>query len=198
MIFGYTNMKQFLALPYYEEVWKDIKDYEGLYQVSNFGRVRSVDRYVNYKNIKNKKRLMKGQIINLNKDNRGYFVVTLSKNNERKNYSVHRLVAEAFIPNPDNLPTVDHINRIRTDNRVDNLRWADYKLQQDNADRKKQAKALSKPVQQYTKDMVLVAEYPSANEAERQTGIHHSNIINCCSNKYGFKSAGGYIWKYKN
>lgn len=178
------------------EIWKDIKDYEGLYQVSNFGRVRSVDHYVNYKNIK--KRLIIGKILKLNKDNRGYYVVTLSKNNIRKNYSVHRLVAEAFILNPDNLPTVDHIDRNRLNNNVENLRWADYKLQQDNCDRETQAKALSKPVMQYTLDMIFIKEYPSAAEASRQTGINHTNIIGCCNGKYGYKSAGGYIWKYKN
>jgi hypothetical protein len=176
------------------EIWRDIKDYEGLYQVSNLGRVRSVDHYVNYKNIK--KRLILGKILNLNKDNRGYYVVTLSKDNVRKNYSVHRLVAEAFIPNPDNLPTVDHIDRNRLNNNVENLRWADYKLQQYNCDREAQAKALSKPVLQYTLDMVFVAEYPSAAEAARQTGISHTNIIGCCNSKYGYKSAGNYKWVY--
>lgn len=178
------------------EWWKYIKGYEGLYMVSNLGRVRSVDHYVNYKNIK--KRLILGKILNLNKDNRGYYVVTLSKDSVRKNYSVHRLVAEAFIPNPDNLPTVDHINRDRTDNCIENLRWADYKLQQENCDRETQAKKLSKPVLQYTLDMVFIKEYASVSEASRQTGISHAHITECCNGKYGLKTAGGYIWKYKD
>lgn len=175
------------------EIWRDIKDYEGLYQVSNLGRVRSLDR-----NGKGKGNGSKGKIIKpcLDKST-GYYRVTLHKNGINKTYSVHRLVAEAFIPNPDNLPTVDHINRIKTDNMVDNLRWASYKLQsinRDDTNRESQKESCSKPVSQYTLGGVFIKEYPSIIEAGRNTGINYSSICQCCLGKR--KSAGGYIWKY--
>lgn len=113
---------------------------------------------------------------------------------------IHRLVAEAFKPNIHNYPTVDHINRDRTDNRLENLRWAPWELQAKNSDRsnrESQIKATSKPVQQYTLDGQFVAEYPSILEAQRQTGVCNVAIIQCCKNQKYRHTAGGYIWKYK-
>lgn len=153
------------------EIWRDIKDYEGLYQVSNLGRVR---------NTKTGK-VLKPFIAS------GYFYVKLYKKGVSHIVVLHRLVAQAFIPNPDNLPEVDHINRDRTDNRVENLRWADRKLQFVNS-------VVLKPVLQYTKDGQLIAEYPSIAEAEKQTEINHRCICCCCKGYY--KSAGGYVWRY--
>lgn len=183
-------MKYMLALPY--EIWRDIKGYEGLYQVSNYGRVKSLDHYIKSKG---GKRLVKGKILKPDLD-KGYLRVTLSKDGVIKHIMVHRLVAEAFIPNPHNYPTVDHINRIKTDNRKENLRWAPWELQAENKDKEKIIKSLSKPVEQYTLDGVFVAVYPSMQEAFRQTGIPESSISSCCRGLYGFKTAGGYIWKY--
>lgn len=182
-----------------KEIWRDIKDYEGLYQVSNLGRVRSVDRYRKQKG--NSVAFIKGKILKQEfKKNSEYLRVVLVKNSVYKHFSVHRLVAEAFIPNPHNYPTVDHINRIKTDNRAENLRWAPYELQAKNRiiPSQKNRKDQSKPVLQYTLDMVFVKEYPSIGEASRQTGINKANISACCKGKYGCKSAGGYIWRYKD
>lgn len=175
------------------EWWKYIKGYEGLYMVSTKGRVKSVERCIVYKD--GRKKVIKEKILKLMLCNNGYYKVGLSKNGIVKEYSVHRLVAEAFKPNPDNLPTVDHINRIRTDNRLENLRWAPYELQQKNRNEiiRINRKDLSKSVLQYTLDMVFVKEYPSVMEAERQTGIRH--ISECCRGER--RTAGGYIWKYK-
>lgn len=98
------------------ELWKPIKGYEGLYEVSNMGNVKSLPKMRGY--IKSKEKIMKPF-----KNNNGYLLVSLSKNNKQKHFQVHRLVASAFILNKDNKSQVDHINRIRDDNRVENLRW---------------------------------------------------------------------------
>ena len=105
-----------------EEIWKPIKDYEGLYEVSNLGRVKSL----NYRGTR-KERILK----NTERSN-GYLAIGLIKNGKTKMFRVHRLVAEAFIPNPENKPCVDHINTIRDDNRVENLRWVTYKENNNN------------------------------------------------------------------
>ena len=96
-----------------EEVWKSIRDYEGLYEVSNLGRIKSL----NYRKT-GKEKILK----NIECEN-GYLIINLAKFGKYKTFKVHRLVAEAFIPNPENKPCVDHINTIREDNRVENLRW---------------------------------------------------------------------------
>ena len=102
------------------EIWKDIKGYEGFYQISNMGRVRSVDRIRNSKHHGLSK--IKGRmLIPLIQD--GYYLATLCKNGEMKHFRIHRLVAEAFIPNPDNLPFINHIDENKSNNKVDNLEW---------------------------------------------------------------------------
>ena len=103
------------------EIWKDIKDYEGIYQVSNLGNIKSL----------NNNKTKKEKILKLVKCN-GYLRVNLYKNNSHKNYAVHRLVAEAFIPNPNNKPFIDHINTIKDDNRAENLRWVTHKENMNN------------------------------------------------------------------
>lgn len=103
------------------EVWKPVKGYEGFYEVSNFGNVRSLDRYVEQKQHSGTmfKRLYKGKLLKPRKTNSGYFLVTLKS----KQVLVHRLVATAFIPNPDNKPCVNHIDSCRTNNHANNLEW---------------------------------------------------------------------------
>lgn len=104
-----------------EEIWRPIVGYEGLYEVSSYGRVRSLDRY------DSKNCFWKGRILKLNDNGRGYLRAHLCLNNKIKNFLVHRLVAQAFIPNPDNLPEVNHINEDKTNNRVDNLEFCNHK-----------------------------------------------------------------------
>ena len=98
--------------------WRDIENYEGLYQVSNFGQIRSIDRLVKQRL---GVRLAKGQILKPAQNPKGYFAVSLCKENKAHTFTVHRLVANAFIPNPYNLATVNHKNIIKTDNRLCNL-----------------------------------------------------------------------------
>lgn len=104
-----------------EEIWKDIIGYEGLYQVSSLGRVRSLDRY------DSRNCFWEGRILKLYTRKGGYLFVQLHLNGKGKNYLVHRLVAIAFIPNPDNLPEVNHLDEDKTNNRVENLEFCDRK-----------------------------------------------------------------------
>lgn len=175
------------------ETWKDIPGYENLYQISSTGRVKSL----NYRGTGKEKLLKPG----LDKD--GYYYVSLCKNGERKNFKVHRLVALTFIPNPDNKECVDHINGIRNDNRVENLRWCTVK-ENSNFPLAKKNKSqslinnpkLSKAVLQIDKVTgEVINEFPSTKEAARQLEIYQGSIFQCCNGKY--KTAYGYYWRYK-
>ena len=106
------------------EIWKDVVGYEGYYQVSNLGRIRSCEREAICKN--KSLRTVKSKILKQHLDNYGYCIISLSLNNKKHTKTIHRLVAEAFIPNLENKPTVNHINETKTDNRVLNLEWATH------------------------------------------------------------------------
>lgn len=108
-----------------EEVWKDIKGYEGYYQVSSLGRIRSVDREIVDKN--GVKKLIHGKIMQHVFNSDGYPSITLCCNGADKRLKIHRLVALAFLPNPGNLPEVSHLDETRTNNRIDNLAWSSHK-----------------------------------------------------------------------
>lgn len=168
----------------YMEIWKDIEGYEGLYQVSNKGRVM---------NVRN------GKLKALYYGTGGYKRVMLWKNNESKNYSVHRLVAKAFIPNPDNLPQVNHKDECNTNNVVENLEWCtvDYNLSygtrvQRIIDKQKNGKR-SKKVYQYTISNELVCVYPSLAECGRN-GYDIADVSKVCHGVY--KQYNGYRWSH--
>ena len=163
------------------EIWKDYKDYEGLYQVSNLSRVKSIKF--------GKERILKQNIRG------GYYYVCLSKNGIVKKYQVHRLVAEAFIDNPDNLPQVNHKDEDKTNNNVDNLEWCDAKYNTNYGTCiMRRSKKRSKPVLQYTLNGEFVREWPSTREAARN-GFNQGNIWMCCQGK--LKKYKDFIWKYK-
>lgn len=181
------------------EIWKDIQGYDGIYQISNYGKVKICEHIIYTKDnvlIKVKERIMKTFIT------RGYEQVILQKNGKSKHYQVHRLIAQSFIPNPENKPQVNHINGIKTDNRLENLEWCTQRENQIHAYKTGLQKSLkgienimSKPVIRIDFLGNVLEEYGSTMEAERKTGIYHSNISKCC--KGILKKAGGYYWKFK-
>ena len=108
-----------------EEIWRPIEGYEGLYEVSNTGQIRSLDMYLKCKG--KSYRLQKGKVLSPSKNTDGYLQVGLCCNGKYKKCLVHRLVAQVFLPNPDNLPEVNHLDEDKTNNRVENLEWCDRK-----------------------------------------------------------------------
>lgn len=165
-----------------KEYWKPVVGYEGLYEVSNWGRVKSL-------------KFGKERILKLFKDTSGYLCVKLCKNTNKCQFKVHRLVAEAFLPNPDNLPCVNHKDECKTNNNVNNLEWCNSKYNINFGTRnEKVSKKLSKPVLQYTLDGQFVREWPSTMECGRN-GYNQGNVAACCNGK--LKTYNGFIWKYK-
>ena len=168
------------------ENWKAIAGYEGLYEVSDMGRVKSL----NYNHTGKEK------ILKLKKSHCGYLNVNICKDGHAKSVRIHRLVATAFISNPHNLETINHKDEDKTNNTVDNLEWMSQKDNNNyGTHNKRVSEALSNQVQMFDKYTdELLATSPSLMEDERVTGIDDGNISKCCLGK--IKSAGGYIWKY--
>lgn len=170
-----------------KEIWKDIKGYEGYYEVSNLGRVKRIG----------KTNCLKSAI---RKD--GYEQVALCVNNILKSYAIHRLVAIAFIPNPNNLPQVNHKDENKLNNCVENLEWCtqEYNIKYGTARKRANIKNtnrkdISKVVYQYSLEGELINIYPSTQEL-RRLGFNQGNIASCCRGER--KSHKGYIWKYEN
>ena len=180
-----------------QEEWKDIKGYEGLYQISNNGNVKSLGRWIDRK-CKGKK-WQEEKILKSLVDKDGYLFVRLCKNGKVKNFKVHCLVAEAFISNQNNYPCVNHKNEIKDDNRVNNLELCDHKYNNNYGTRNKRvAGKLAKKVLQIDKNTnEIISEFQSIMEVQRQLGISLSNISECCNNKPHHNTAYGFKWKYK-
>lgn len=177
-----------------QEIWKDIEEYEGIYQVSSIGRVKSLPRI--RKNAKGYY-LTKEKILSQNKTRNGYYLVYLCKNNMKKAFSVHRLVAIAFIPNPHCLEEINHKDENKTNNFVDNLEWCDHKYNSSYGNRAKKIRETlinknhcGKEVLQYTIFGEFVCKFNSYAEAERVTGA--KNIHACANGKV--RHSGGYVW----
>ena len=175
-----------------QEIWKDIKNYEGLYQVSNMGRV------------KNKKNCTINPELNKN----GYKYIPLYKENKRRRELLHRIVATAFIENPNSLPQVNHIDGNKQNNNVDNLEWCTCSYNLKEAYRLKlrePARAMlgkkgikcpnSKKINQYDLEGNFIKLWYSTMDIERELKIRHNSISKCCKHKK-YKTAGGYKWEY--
>ena len=167
------------------EIWKDIAGYEQLYQVSNIGRVKSLERKVKWKN---GYRIVSEKIIKQIKDKDGYLKVNLNKGGIKKNIRVHRLVCYAFIPNQENFTEVNHKDECKTNNNVENLEWCTREYNNSYGTRK----------QRFCKKVICIETgkiYTSTREIKRQFGFNNSSISQCCNGKR-YKTVGGFHWKY--
>ena len=199
-----------------KEVWKDVKGYEGLYKVSNLGRVKALERKITYSNgaehIYPEK--IKNQV-----NSCGYLAVSLCKDGKPKQIKVHRLVAEAFLPNDNNLPQVNHKDEDKHNNNVENLEWCSAKYncgygsrikritestdyskmvahQNYKENGKKSSEKMSYPVEQYSLDGKLVRRWKSAREVQKELGWDRSYIAKCCRGVA--ETSHGFKWKYAN
>ena len=189
------------------EEWRDVVGYEGLYQVSNLGRVKSICATNNYRKL----RILKPQI-----NGRKYLQVYLfDKNSKRKIKLVHQLVAQCFVNNPNGYKCIDHINTIKTDNMAINLRWCDYKMNMNNPITKNKVDEIrksichqdwyiekqrynqkhSKPVLQYSLNGEFIKEWRTISEAAREHNTSIQAISRCCNGMV--KTSNSYIWKFK-
>lgn len=197
-----------------DEIWRDISNFEGRYQVSNSGKVKSLERKVNGK--LNSKVTVKERYMKLQKNHKGYLAVILHKNRKAYHKMVHRLVADAFIPNPDKKLQVNHINCNKKDNRVENLEWCTQEENMNHAKAHGLIKSDSilqkecrmrniKNAQEAEKRIVakidpetnlLLNVYESITDAARKLNLRSgdSKIVTVCKGKR--KTTGGYKWRY--
>lgn len=209
-----------------KEIWKNIPNYEGLYQVSNLGNIRSLDKFSFTNNRFNKmKRKVKGRILKpyLN-EKTGYLQIVLSNNKKQKTWLVHRLVAQTFISNLENKPQVNHIDGDKNNNNINNLEWctcsenikhafinnlshSNFKVQcgsnhhffgkhHSTEAKQKMKESHYKKVAQYDKNNNLIKIWDGIKQVQEKLNINNGNISECCKQKR--KTAGGYIWRYVN
>lgn len=178
--------------------WKEIKGYEGYYKVSDTGIVFSMERIV--PDSAHGTRIVRERILkqaesksNKRVGQQGYYVVNLRKYGNADVRFVHRLVAEAFIPNPENLPTINHIDGDKHNNSVDNLEWVSSSENNIHAIEQKLRRPRGSAVAQLTLNGELIKTYRSICEASRETGIGRCLISHCVNNRVN--SAGNYLWK---
>ena len=189
-----------------EEIWKDIEGYEGIYQVSNFGRVRSLDRYYTKPHPRNgvpTQYRKKGQIIKTFAGRNGYIGTVLKFEHKQKNFMVHRLVAKAFVPGYFDGADVNHKDCNRQNNRADNLEWMTRRdnLKYSNGNTASAMEQIHrsqrKPIIQMTKDGEYIREWPSIHSAHLALGLDSKSLAGACHQRYGLKTCGGFRWKFK-
>lgn len=178
-----------------DEIWKDIKGFEGLYQVSNLGRVKGLNR------VSLDKRHLPDRILTGSVYSTGYVVVKLRVNGIAKRFSMHRLVAEHFIPNPKNLPIINHKDENKLNNRWDNLEWCtqQYNATYGNAKTKALStfkKNHSRTVYQFTLSGEFICQYDSISSAAESTNTCRSEVCSCCNMEKNVISANGFMWRY--
>lgn len=184
------------------EIWRDINGYIGFYQVSSFGNVRSLDRYITKTNVHGCEYsiLIKSKILKQKKAKNGYLSVMLyDKNHNRKTILVHRLVASAFISNDMDCPQINHIDGDKTNNNVENLEWCTASYNSKHAFQNGLASSnsyvLNKKVFQIDKHTnQIINIFDSISDAARKCNLHNQLISFVCSHKR--KTSGGFIWEY--
>jgi hypothetical protein len=180
-----------------KEVWKDIAGYEGLYQVSNLGRVKSLDRFVPHST--QGKHFCRGHLMVLHQNNAGYLTVNLCKGNRYKSHDIHRLVAIAFIP-VTNIGSmeVNHKDENKQNNSVNNLEWVTRTYNNCYGTKiERSSSKIKKPVIQYDMNGVPLEVWESATDAEKSLSGKFTGAISHCLNGKT-KTAYGYTWKYKD
>lgn len=182
-----------------EEIWKDIEGYEGLYQISNLGRVKSLERWVTAnwgKTKKLSKQLIKEKIRKISYNSNGYALVVLAKQGKNKTYLLHRLVASAFVDNPNNLTIVNHKDENPSNNRYDNLEWCDYTYNNTYRDihLKRNVDNVARKIIQYDLDMNEIKRWNIASDAAKYYDIALSNILKCCKGER--THCAGFKWRY--
>ena len=175
------------------EVWKDIKEYKGLYQVSNIGNVRSLNKKDSLG------RRVKGKIMKPVKRKDGYLHITLHKNGKAKHFLIHRLVAEAFVENKNNYKEINHIDENKINNNINNLEWCNrsYNINYGEANKNRRKTLLNrrgKKIIQFDKNGNEIKIFPSLMQVVRELGLSKSDLSQCCNGKR--KTTGGYRWKY--
>lgn len=197
-----------------QEIWKPVNGFEGLYEVSSLGRIKMLSHYA--RRAANSKVLLKERIVKEWETQKGYLCVDLFRDGKVCHKKVHRLVAIAFVENPDNKPHIDHIDTNKKNNSVNNLRWVTPLENKNNLlTRRLHSRIQSNPeviekcmlgreriggktrriaVEQYGADGVFIAKYNSMAEAEKITGVKSNRISTACAGK--ISAAGGYQWKY--
>lgn len=175
------------------EIWEAIPDYEGLYEVSNYGRVRSIL-------FRNRQKVYKrNKILSMCNNGTGYYVVNLYRDGKGKVFLVHRLTAMAFIPNPNNYPQVNHKDENKKNNHIENLEWCDEKYNNRYGTRNfretvTKQKKYGIPVVQKDINGNVICVYSCIREANRKTNIGRKEISRVCKGIY--TQAGGYRWEY--
>lgn len=176
-----------------QEIWKDIEEFKGIYQISNYGRIKRLSYSIIRKN--GVKQSWEEKILKPTKDSSGYYGIRSCTKHigKSKTLRIHRLVAKSFIENPENLPCVNHKDGNKLNNRVENLEWCTYSHNIRHAIENNLNKTRKK-VNQYDLQGNYIATYNSIREAERKTGTRNTGI-NCCLHSV-YKCSNGYKWSY--
>lgn len=190
MMISVTLMPVKCGMNMTDEMWKDIPGFEGLYQASSDGLIRSHDKAVKYPNGARGIAIKRGKVLSPKISNRGYkTVVLIDSTGKRYTCSVHRLVAKTFIPNPCHLPYINHIDENKFNNKISNLEWCTPKYNSKEYTKKRCL------LIQYDLQGNLVREWDSMTEAAESVGGCKSGIYHCCHGD--IKTYKGFIWRYK-